>query len=200
MNFIYEEILKNIGYSSRPMIGIFYAILFIVIGLIFVIPVIDSESDIFTVGGFFMLLIFGGIGFNYFTSNIRGIFCNPVNKTQAITLYRELKNEEGWTDTQDLKIIAKFSEDKMKSINDKVYKTKTDIQNNIPSGLNLKDSDIENFAKIYVANKEYIKLIGKSDVDISYEIAENICKNVLKMETGCIEHLNIKKDFTPIEN
>lgn len=200
MNFIYEEILKNIGYSSRPMIGIFFAILFIGIGLIFVIPILDSESDIFTVGGFFMLLIFGGIGFNFFTSNIRGIFRNPVNKTQAVALYRELKNEKGWTDTQDLKIIAKFSEDKMKSINDKVYKTKTDIQNNIPSGLNLKNSDIENFAKIYVANKEHIKLIGKSDVDISYEISENICKNVLKLETGCIEHLNIKKDFTPIEN
>ena len=88
----------------------------------------------------------------------------------------------------------------MKSINDKVYKTKIDIQNNIPSGLNLKDSDIENFAKIYVANKEHIKLIGKSDVNISYEISENICKNVLKLETGCMENLNIKKDFTPIEN
>lgn len=200
MNFIYEEILKNIGYSSRPMIGLFYAILFIVIGLIFVISAIDSESDIYTVGGFFMLLIFGGIGFNYLTSNIRGVIRNPVNKTQAIALYRELKNENGWTDTEDLKIIAKFSEDKMKSINDKVYKTKIDIQNNIPSGLNLKDSDIENFAKIYVANKEHIKLIGKSDVDISYEISENICKNVLKLETGCMENLNIKKDFTPIEN
>lgn len=200
MNFIYEEILKNIGYSSRPMIGIFYAILFIGIGLIFVISVINSESDIYTVGGVFMLLIFGGIGFKYFTSNIRGVIHNPVNKTQAISLYRELKNEEDWTDTEDLKIIAKFSEDKMKSINDKVYKTKIDIQNNIPSGLNLKDSDIENFAKIYVANKEHIKLIGKSDVNISYEISENICKNVLKLETGCMENLNIKKDFTPIEN
>lgn len=200
MTFIYEEILKNIGYSSRPTISLFYAILFIVIGLIFVISVIDSESDIYAVGSFFMLLIFGGIGFNYFTSNIRGVIHNPVNKTQAIALYRELKNEKGWTDTEDLKIIAKFSEDKMKSINDKVYKTKIDIQNNIPSGLNLKDSDIENFAKIYVANKEHIKLIGKSDVNISYEISENICKNVLKLETGCMENLNIKKDFTPIEN
>lgn len=200
MNFIYEEILKNIGYSSRPMIGIFYAILFIGIGLIFVIADINSKSDIYTFGGFFMVLIFGGIGFNYFRSNIKGIFRNPVNKTQAISLYRELKNEEGWTDTEDLKIIAKFSEDKMKSINDKVYKTKKDIQNNIPSGLNLKDSDIENFAKIYVANKEHIKLIGKSDVDISYEISENICKNVLKLKTGCMENFNIKKDFTPIEN
>jgi hypothetical protein len=200
MNFIYEEILKNIGYSSRPMIGIFYAILFIGIGLIFVIADINSKSDIYTFGGFFMVLIFGGIGFNYFRSNIRGIFRNPVNKTQVISLYRELKNEEGWTDTEDLKIIAKFSEDKMKSINDKVYKTKIDIQNNIPSGLNLKDSDIENFAKIYVANKEHIKLIGKSDVDVSYDISENICKNVLKLETGCMENLNIKKDFTPIEN
>lgn len=200
MNFIYEEILKNIGYSSRPMIGIFYAILFIGIGSIFVIADINSKSDIYTFGGFFMVLIFGGIGFNYFRSNIRGIFRNPVNKTQAISLYRELKNEKGWTDTEDLKIIAKFSEDKMKSINDKVYKTKIDIQNNIPSGLNLKDSDIENFAKIYVANKEHIKLIGKSDVDVSYDISENICKNVLKLETGCIENLNIKKDFTPIEN
>ena len=76
MNFIYEEILKNIGYSSRPMIGIFYAILFIGIGLIFVISVINSESDIYTVGGVFMLLIFGGIGFKYFTSNIRGVIHN----------------------------------------------------------------------------------------------------------------------------
>ena len=200
MNFIYEEILKNIGYSSRPIIGIFYAILFMGIGVIFVISILNSESDIFTVGGFFMLLIFGGMGFNFFTSNIRGVIHNPVNKTQAIALYRELKNEEGWTDTEDLKTIAKFSEDKMKSINDKIYKTKSDIQNNIPSGLNLKNSDIEKFAKIYVANKEHIKLIGKSDVDISYEISENICKNVLKLETGCIEHLNIKKDFTPIGN
>ena len=52
---------------------------------------------------------------------------------------------------------------------------------------------------VQIADKEQIKLFGKAETNLPYEQVEKICNNVLQLDKNCIEHFNIKKDYTPIK-
>ena len=100
-----------------------------------------------------------------------GIRNKPINKKEAILLYKELKGTENWKETENIKEIVKFVEEKAKKFKGKETKYSLEIMKNVPTGVNIKYNEFRNFAK----------------------------NNVLQLDKNCIEHFNIKKDYTPIK-
>ena len=114
--------------------------------------------------------------------SFRGIRNKPINKKEAILLYKELKGTENWKETGNIKEIVKFVEEKAKKFKGKETKYSLEIMKNVTTGVNIKYNEFRNFAKIYIADKEQVKLFGKAETNLPYEQVEKICNFVEAME------------------
>ena len=195
MTTIYDEILKNIGFPSNSVQIFLFCIFLIIVGLILL------SFEALNFNGTYGILAFGIFYFSTtpLIESFRGIRNKFINKKEAILLYKELKGTENWKETENIKEIVKFVEEKAKKFKGKETKYSLEIMKNVPTGVNIKYNEFRNFAKIYIADKEQVKIFGKAETNLPYEQVEKICNNVLQLDKNCIEHFNIKKDYTPIK-
>lgn len=124
MTTIYDEILKNIGFPSNSVQFFLFCIFLIIVGLILL------SFEALNFNGTYGILAFGIFYFSTtpLIESFRGIRNKPINKKEAILLYKELKGTENWKETENIKEIVKFVEEKAKKIQGK--RNKIFIRNN----------------------------------------------------------------------